>query len=285
MFIEGLTVDEIKILRDMPTSGYAHTDDAITAQGILAVGRMYANNPNVDQGVLVARNIEALAGPDAAKALVIQNVDQTVTAESTRMQQQEVTVIKSLNMPVPVSPRDNHLIHGQVCMQMLMAAGQAISQLDTDDMVLQQTQHLVNHFAEHLSMYLASGNPAQNPQFREMNDFYKRFKVQFVQAVQIREQARAITNTAAMGGSPEAVKAIADAPMQPVQGEGKGVMAPPQSAEAGVKQGGPDVQSIQAALAQEQGKFAPNEIKDQQKRAYYRPPGVEWTRNTTLMMG
>ena len=275
MFIEGLTVDEIKILRDMPTSGYAHTDDAITAQGILAVGRMYANNPNVDQGVLVARNIEALAGPDAAKALVIQNVDQTVTAEATRMQQQEVTVIKSLNMPVPVSPRDNHMIHAQVCMEMLMKAGQAISQLDTDDSVLQQTQHLVNHFAEHLSMYLASGNPAQNPQFREMNDFYKRFKVQFTQAVQIREQARAITNTAAMGGSPEAVKAIADAPMQPINGEGKGVMAPPQSPEAGVKQGGPDVQSIQAALAQEQGAFAPNEIKDRQKRAYYRPPGVE----------
>jgi hypothetical protein len=108
-----------------------------------------------------------------------------------------------------------------------------------------------------------------------MNDFYKRFKVQFTQAVQIREQARAITNTAAMGGSPEAVKAIADAPMQPMNGEGKGVMAPPQSPEAGVKQGGPDVQSIQAALAQEQGTFAPNEIKDRQKRAYYRPPGVE----------
>jgi hypothetical protein len=37
-------------------------------------------------------------------------------------------------------------------------------------------------------------------------------------------------------------------------------------------------------LAQEQGTFAPNEIKDRQKRAYYRPPGVEWTRNTTLTM-
>jgi hypothetical protein len=43
----------------------------------------------------------------------------------------------------------------------------------------------------------------------------------------------------------------------------------------GMQQEGPDVEAIQTALAREAGEFAPPEIEERKKRAYYRPPGVE----------
>lgn len=275
MLVDGLTETEIKILRDSPTSGYAHTDDAIVAQGILAVGRAYANNPNVDQVELTKRGVEALAGPDAAKALVIPNVDQTIISEATRMQQSEVVIMKTILQPVPVSPRDNHMVHAQVCMQMLMQAGQAMSDLRVMDQVLKPTELLINHFAEHLAGYLAQGNPSQNPQFREMSDFYKRFKVDFAKAVNIQQKAKVAAQLAASGAAPEQVSAAAMAPDAPLNNVGAGVQGPPKGIESGIAQEGPDIESIQTALAREEGQFSPDQIEERQKRAYYRPPGVE----------
>lgn len=275
MFMDGLTESEIRICRDAATSGYAHTDDAIVAQGILAVGRMYANNPNVDQVELTKRNVEALAGPDAAKALIIENPDQTIMAEATRMQQQEATTMMTLKMPVPVSPRDNHMAHAQVCMQLLIQAGQGISDLTTIDMFAKPTELLLNHFAEHLANYLAQGNPSQNPQFKEMNDFYKKFKSDFAQAVMIAEQQKMAAELVEQGATPEQVAAASNTQNPNLPPYSAGVGAPPASPDMGMKQEGPDVEAIQTALAREAGEFAPPEIEERKKRAYYRPPGVE----------
>jgi hypothetical protein len=275
MFMDGLTESEIRICRDAATSGYAHTDDAIVAQGILAVGRMYANNPNVDQVELTKRNVEALAGPDAAKALIIENPDQTIMAEATRMQQQEATTMMTLKMPVPVSPRDNHMAHAQVCMQLLIQAGQGISDLTTIDMFAKPTELLLNHFAEHLANYLAQGNPSQNPQFKEMNDFYKKFKSDFAQAVMIAEQQKMAAELVEQGATPEQVAAATNTQNPNLPPYSAGVGAPPTSPDMGTEQEGPDVEAIQTALAREAGEFAPPEIEERKKRAYYRPPGVE----------
>lgn len=275
MLMDGLTETEIKLLRDAPTSGYAHTDDAIVAQGILAVGRMYANNPNVNQVELTKRNVEALAGPDAAKALIIEGADQTIVAEATRMQQQEATTMMALKMPVPVSPRDNHMAHAQVCKELLTMAGQSLSNLEAMEAILKPTELMINHFAEHLSQYLAQGNPSQNPQFKELNDFYKTFKASFAEAVMIHEKSKMVAELAAQGATPEQIAAAHMATPMNTPDNSSGVGAPPTAPESGVAQEGPDIESIQTALARENKQFAPNEIEDSKKRAYYRPPGVE----------
>ena len=78
------------------------------------------------------------------------------------------------------------------------------------------------------------------------------------------------------GASPEDVHSIQSAPLPPVPPNvTQGVSAPPKGMHGGEKVGGPDVKSIQAGLAQAAGQNAPNEIEQRQKRAYYRPPGVE----------
>jgi hypothetical protein len=233
---------------------------------------MYANNPNVDQVELTKRGVEALAGPDAAKALIIENPDQTIMAEATRMQQQEATTMMTLKMPVPVSPRDNHMAHAQVCMQLLIMAGQGLGSLQGVDQLAKPTELLLNHFAEHLANYLAQGNPSQNPQFKEMNDFYKKFKADFAQAVMINEQQKMAAELAAQGATPEMVAAAANTQNPTLPPQSSGVGSPPKSIDAGIAQEGPDVEAVQTALAREAGEFAPPEIEERKKRAYYRPP-------------
>lgn len=270
MFIDGLTEQEIKLMRDAPTSGYAHTDDAIVAQGILAVGKMYAGNPNLDQSELTRRGVEALAGPDAAKALIIPNVDQTITAEAGRMQQQEIVTMMSLMQPVAVSPRDNHLIHAQVTQGMLVINGQKLSDLKEGERFLKPTELLINHMAEHLAQYLAQGNPSQNPDFKKLNDFYKQFKVDFAKAVQIHEKAKVMNQMAQQGYSPEAIEGMSNM-QEDLPGDiGGGIGAPPNSPDQGMKQGGPDVEAVQTALAREAGELSPDKIEERQKRTYTR---------------
>lgn len=185
---DGLTAEEIKILRRAPAIGYAHTDDAITSQGILAVKKGFTGNPNIDQVEMDRRAVEALAGPDAAKALCLIEPDQTILAEATRMQQQESVSMAALMQPSPVSPRDNHLLHGDVCIKILQGLGQKITaDINAPEQLLQVATLNLNHLGDHLQQYLERGGVTQNGQYKLLNDFYGTFKQSLVGAVQLRE--------------------------------------------------------------------------------------------------
>ena len=51
---------------------------------------------------------------------------------------------------------------------------------------------------------------------------------------------------------------------------GGGIGAPPNSPDQGMKQGGPDVEAVQTALAREAGELSPDKIEERQKRTYTR---------------
>ena len=248
MLKDGITEDEIKILREASPLGYAHTDDAVTSQGILAVKKGYTNNPNVDQVELDKRSIEALAGPDASKALIIDQPDQTVMAEARRMQLSESTTMAMLGVPVDVSPRDNHLIHGLQVMDVLKALGPKISNVGVDGQVMKMAELNLNHLGAHLDMYIQRGGVSQNPQFKQLNDFYLNFKQAFAKAVQIHEQHALNTELAARG--------LPGAPVQPGQAQpGAPLAAPtgganvsPGTVAAGMPQDGPATPAAGADL-------------------------------------
>jgi len=189
MLKDSLTEDEIKMLRRAPAQGYAHTDDAITSRGILAVKQGYSGNPNIDQPELDRRSVEALAGPDAATALCIPTPDQTVVAEASRMQLSELVTMSTLQQPVPVSPRDNHLIHGSVVMEALKTVGPRVSQINATQDDFKKAELGLNHLGDHLGEYLKRGGLSQNQQYKILNDFYRTFKEQFMQAIQIHAHA------------------------------------------------------------------------------------------------
>ena len=247
MLKEGLSEDEIKTLREASPLGYAHTDDAVTSQGILAVKKGYTGNPNVDQVELDKRSVEALAGPDAAKALIIDQPDQTVMAEASRMQLSESTTMATLGVPVPVSPRDNHLLHGMQVMQILQVVGKQISNVGVPDQILKIAELNMNHLGAHLDAYMSRGGVSQNPQFKQLNDFYLNFKQAFAKAIQIHEQHRIVT--AATNGSPvPAAPPAAGRAVQPAPMPGPGTNVAPGTIAAGAPQGGAPVPAAGADM-------------------------------------
>ena len=188
----GLTEDEIKYLRKAPSSGLATIEDALLGVGIGKVALAYTNNPNVDQVELLKRNIESMAGPEAAKSLVVPDLDQTIVAEATRMQLWEATTMAQLNVPVPVSPRDNHMVHAKTVQALITATFPVLSKNPTPDPKLMKGLELgANHLADHLGAMKNAG--VTGPEFNELEAFHRQFTEDFKKVIQLQAAAQAGT--------------------------------------------------------------------------------------------
>jgi hypothetical protein len=183
--------DDIKVWRETPASPLAHATEAVTAQGVSLVVQKYAGNPNVDQTKLIQRDIENTVGPELAQEFFIPGADQTVVAEARRMQLIESNTMLTAGLEVPVSPRDNHLIHAQTLQELLTAvAAPVLSQPNPPPQILKASELNLNHLLAHLQAGNAVGLN-KDPNFREIEKFALGFKKQLVQVVQINEEMQA----------------------------------------------------------------------------------------------
>jgi hypothetical protein len=183
--------DEIKIWRETPASPLAHTADAVTAQGVSVVLQKYAGNPNVDQGKVIQRDIENTVGAELAQEFFIPTADQTIVAEARRMQLIESNTMLTAGIEVPVSPRDNHLIHGATLQELLTSvAAPVLSQPNPPQQILKATELNLNHLLAHLQMGMAVGL-GKDPNFQEIEKFALGFKKQLTQVIEINEQMQA----------------------------------------------------------------------------------------------
>ena len=207
-----LTVDEIKILRKSPATGIAHVDDIATSAGISQIAALYTGNPNIDQIELLKRNVEAIAGPEAAKQLVIANLDQTIASEAARQQLLEATTMIQLGLPVPISPRDNHTVHAITMKTLLESTIPTLSQNPTPDQKLMKGISLgINHMGEHLEAARVAGNASKD--IAELGKWLTQFTSDFKQAVQLQEQAKAGAEVGLVAGKMAAM----GAPVAPAQ--------------------------------------------------------------------
>lgn len=187
----GVSDDEIRLWRESPCSPYAHVTDAAIQHGLTAVKQTFTGNPNVNQGELDYRVIEAMVGADLAKKLFIPQADQTVLAEGERQQTIESVTMASSGMPLPVSPRDNHIVHGETIQKLLteIAAPQLAKPDANGDATAKVSELNLNHLGEHLAA-AAQTDLAKTPQFKELQKFYEGFKAQLAEVVQIKEHAK-----------------------------------------------------------------------------------------------
>lgn len=188
MFSFGLSQDEIKYLRESPASGLTSIEDAVVAAGIGAVAQAYTGNPYVDQVELLKRNIEQMAGPEAARALVVADIDQTIASEAARQQLLEISTMYNLGVPVPVSPRDNHLIHAITLQTGIKATFPTLSKNPQPDQKMMKVLELsANHMAQHLAALDQSGK--KSPEIDTLKKFHSEFVAQLKQVVEIQAQA------------------------------------------------------------------------------------------------
>lgn len=190
LLTEDITVDEIKQLRDTPASGLAHMEDVANAAGITKIAQMYTGNPNLDQIELLRRNVEAIAGPDAAKQLVVKDIDQTIQSEAARQQLLEASTMIQLGVEVPISPRDNHIVHALTLKPLIASTFPTIStNPNPDPKLMKGLQNGLNHMAAHLEA-AAQGDDKTNPVLKELETWLKQTIADVQQAVQVQAQVK-----------------------------------------------------------------------------------------------
>ncbi len=184
------TDDEIQTWSKSPASAFAHVTEGAVQRGIAAAKAKYTGNPNIDQGALDYSDLEGMVGADMAKKLFIPRASETLPIEQGRAQLMESFTMAGTGRPIGVSPRDAHLIHGAVVVEMLTkTAAPLLSKPDTPDAVLKAAELNTNHLADHLQMAQQQGLN-KDEAFKEQSKFYAGFKKQLGEVVQIREHAR-----------------------------------------------------------------------------------------------
>jgi len=155
--LEFMTRAEIKELVEKPVAGTVRDLTPQQRQLIVAVANEKKGNPLYNARQLEVEDLTSRLGADFAKRVLLPTEDPTEEAEQTRFQNLEIVLLSS-GQPVPVSARDNHLIHlktiGPVAEQ---AAGQ-ILQGQSDTAVLEA---MLAHITEHTNRAQEAGAPEE----------------------------------------------------------------------------------------------------------------------------
>lgn len=143
-------------------------------------------NPLYNQRALEVEDGTARIGADFVNRVLLPDNDPTVDAEQHRLQQMETSLLTA-GQAVPVSPRDNHLIHLQTLMPLAEQAGGALQQGKTDT---QTFEAIVAHIAEHANRAQEQGVPKE--QLKPVFDFLKQAVPALAKLKQLDAQAQQV---------------------------------------------------------------------------------------------
>lgn len=147
LFEKGLTPEEIYEMANCPANQVIDDDAQMNLQAISTIVSMYSGNPNINQAELRKMHISKLIGYAAFEKLNIDEQDNTVKQEATRLQLMEITSIMGGD-EIPVSPRDADTIHMDTIMG--KSANILQGQIPPTPQSLQLAQSLLSHFQQHL---------------------------------------------------------------------------------------------------------------------------------------
>lgn len=124
------------------------------AQRVVMFAQEHRGDPLYDQEKLQRRAATAVVSSEFAEDVLLPTPDPTVTAEQSRFQELENQLLVNLR-PVPVSPRDNHLIHIDTLKAGLsLIAPQAVH---GDQKALAIMPGFLKHWSDHLQAAEAGG--------------------------------------------------------------------------------------------------------------------------------
>jgi hypothetical protein len=116
-------------------------------QQVVLVAQEAKGNPLYNQKELEKRKVTALISEEFAEAVLLPDNDPTEQAEQTRLQQLELLIIVGQASEVPVSPRDNHLIHLGILMPVMeQTAQQAVQDPKATEVLSAVLAHAESHF-------------------------------------------------------------------------------------------------------------------------------------------
>jgi hypothetical protein len=185
----GLTDEEIMVWSKSQASAFAHVTESAVTRGVGVVKQTMSGNPNIDQQALDYAYLESLVGADMAKKLFVPGGPDTGAIEAERKQQMESGYMAITGQAVAVSPRDNHLGEAPVIVVALKALTPALESMSTTDKDIKTIELNLNHLGAHLEAATALGQN-KSPEFKAIDDFYRKFKADFEKVVQVRTEAQ-----------------------------------------------------------------------------------------------
>jgi len=162
-----MTREELDELAMQPVAGTVRDLTPMERQMIAQFSNEKKGNPLYNQRALEVEDGTARVGADFVDRVLLPDNDPTVDAEQHRQQQLETNLLKN-GEAVPVSPRDNHVIHLQTLMPFAEQVGAAVMQGQTDTQTLEVT---IAHISEHFSRAQEQGVPKE--QLKPIEEFLK----------------------------------------------------------------------------------------------------------------
>jgi hypothetical protein len=151
--LERLTREEIDILANQPAVSVVADFSDRERQNTVVLATEARGNPLYNAREMEHRKLTAVMGADFADAVLLTDNDPTEEAEQSRLQQLELLALTE-GQPVPVSPRDNHIVHLNLLQGPIQAAaGAAVENAGAVALL----ESLVMHGQEHVAQAEAWG--------------------------------------------------------------------------------------------------------------------------------
>jgi hypothetical protein len=183
-----MSAEEIKELAEFPVAGTVKDLTPLERQMMVAIAQEKRGNPLYNQRALEVQDLTARVGADLVKKILLPDNDPTESAEQHRFQQIESALL-ALGQPVPVSPRDNHLMHLEVIVPTAEQMGAALMQGSTNT---QAFEAVMAHINEHFTRAQQSGIPLDNPIMKEVAALVKKAGPALAQLKQLDEHAKQV---------------------------------------------------------------------------------------------
>lgn len=186
LLLKEMTREELDELANQPVAGTIRDLTPEERQAIAMISVSKKGNPLYNQRQLEVEELTAGPGSDYAKRVLLPDQDPTEQAEQQRTQQLE-TMLLSGGASVPVSPRDNHLIHLGLLMPDAQQMAEHIMEGKFSSDVLEA---FAAHINEHYNRALQQGTKPE--QLAEVADFVKKVGPALAQLKKLEQDAAGI---------------------------------------------------------------------------------------------
>lgn len=196
--LEVMTKEELKTLAAQPIAETIRDFTDLERQQMVLVAQQAQGNPLYNQKEVERRKLIALVGEDVANAILLPDEDPTETAEQARLQMLELLLLIQ-GTAVPISPRDNDIVHLSVLMPAMSAtAVQATQDSNADEVLHAEMVHAEGHYKAAVS------KGADKEQLAQVEEVLKKLRPALAEMEQLAAQQKELDAAAAAQAQPVA---------------------------------------------------------------------------------
>lgn len=209
--LEIMSREELTQIANQPVAETVADYTTVERQQIVMIAAENKGDPLFNQKELRRRSLAAQVNDEFADSVLLPDNDPTIVAEQTRLQQLELMLIAGQGTQVPISPRDNHVVHLQVLMPALEQAAQISAQQPDGIPILEA---MLMHAQGHLMGAEAMGVPKD--QLKEPAAIINKLGQAMAQLKQIAQAEQAAAQAQAQISSDPAALAAPPASATPM---------------------------------------------------------------------